>query len=107
MATQWMHRINVIIPQADREAINALWSVIAPGGDAEYNTFGAPLSSDRQEPATHQGISTAATEEMRLLIIDTFADELSSAVTSIQPYTENDWDAFIASNGLQLLEVEL
>ena len=107
MQTQWIHRINIIAPADDTAALNALWTIVAPNGDAEVNTFGVPLSADGQEPPTHYGISTAATEIMRLLIVDTYADELAHCVVEVRPYTEIDFPGFLAANGLQAIESEL
>jgi hypothetical protein len=107
MITQWIHRINVIIPAADKDTLNALWTIIAPGGDAEADTFISPLSADGNEPATHRGMSTAATEEMRLLIVENFPEELAGAAIEIKPYAEIDFPAFLAANGLQVIEPEL
>jgi len=107
MITQWMHRINVIIPAADKNALNALWTIIAPGGDPEAATFISPLSADGSEPATHRGMSTAATEEMRLLIVENFPEELVGAAIEVKPYAEIDFPAFLAANGLQVIEPEL
>lgn len=107
MTTEWIYRINVIAPAADRDALNALWTVVAPEGDSEASTFGVPLSADGNDPATHFGISTAATEEMRIYIQDTYADDLSGCVVSVQPYTENDFDALLSANGLQVIRGEI
>jgi hypothetical protein len=107
MLTQWIHRINVIAPINDTNATNALWTIIAPNGDAEAQTFGAPLSVDGNEPATHLGMSTAATEIMRLLMTDTYAGELAGCVIEVRPYTEIDFPGFLAANGLQTIETEL
>jgi len=107
MATDWIHRINVIAPASDADALNALWTIIAPGGDAEAATFGVPLSADGNEPATHRGISTAATETMRLLIVDTFAEELAGVIVEVSHYDEIDFPGFIAANGLQVIEPEI
>jgi hypothetical protein len=104
MATQWIHRINIIAPADDADALNALWTVIAPGGDAEAQTFGLPLSPNGAQPVTYRGISTAATEIMRLLIVDTFSDVLVGTVVSVQPYTQNNWDDFLSTNGLQIVQ---
>ena len=104
MSTIWVHRINVIIPTADIGGINALWTIIAPGGDAEARSFGVPLSADGNDPATHTSISTAATETMRLLMVDAFAVELAGAIISSQPYTQNDWTPLLAANGLQVIQ---
>jgi len=105
--TNWIHRIHVSIPTANTTALNALWTLIAPEGDTEATTFGVPLSATGQEPVTHHGISTAATEYMRLAITDLFAVELANAAISIEPYTENNWPAFLAANGLQAIQPEL
>ena len=104
--TLWIYRINIIAPAEDKAALNALWTVVAPEGDSEVNTFGLPLSADGNDPPTHRGISTAATEEMRLLMVDTYADELAGCTISVQDYRENNWDAFLAANGLQVIEPE-
>ena len=107
MITRWINRINVIIPLSDTIAINAMWSIIDPGGDPGTGPFGVSLSATGAEPATHAGISTAATEEARLLMVDTYAAELASADISAVSYTENDWSDFIAGLGLKIIEVEL
>ena len=104
MGTIWVHRINVIIPTADNAAKNALWTIIAPEGDVEARSFGVPLSADGNDPATHTSISTAATETMRLLMVDAFAVELAGAIISSQPYTENDWAALLTANRLQVIQ---
>lgn len=107
MTTEWKYRINVIIPIADQDALNALWTLIAPEGDSEARTFGVPLSADGAEPASHRGISTAATEYMRLAITELFAAEMASAVVSVQDYRENDWEALLAANGLMVVQPEV
>jgi len=105
--TDWIYRIHVSIPIADTTALNALWTLIAPEGDSEATTFGVPLSATGKEPVTHRGISTTATEYMRLAITELFADELANAAISIEPYTENNWPAFLAANGLQVIQPEM
>ena len=105
--TEWIHRINVIIPVGDNDAINALWTVIAPNGDTEAGSFGVALSADGNEPATHTGISTAATETMRLLIVDTYVAELTQAIISVQDAEFNDWAELIAEHGLQVIQSEV
>lgn len=107
MPTLWQYRINIIAPSSDVTAINALWTIIAPEGDSEANTFGVPLSATGDEPATHYGISTAATEDMRIAIIDTYAAELAGCAISIQPYTENDYEELLAAQGLQPIRREV
>jgi hypothetical protein len=104
MTTQWIHRINIIIPSGDADALNALWTVIAPGGDEEAHTFGLPLSPDGMLPITHRGISTAATETMRLLIIDTYISQMERCKISIQEYTKNDYADLLLSNNLQSVD---
>lgn len=106
MTTLWLHRINVIIPNGNTEQMNALWTIIGPEGDAEARTFGVPLSATGQEPVTHNGISTAATEEMRILIQEIFANELAGAIVSVQPYTENNWAELLVANGLRDIQPE-
>lgn len=106
MATEWIYRINVIIPTGNNEAANALWTIIAPNGDAEAGSFGVQLSADGNEPATHEGISTGATETMRLLITETYAVQLAAAFISVQPADENDWERFILSHGLIVIQSE-
>jgi len=107
MTTLWLYRINIIIPDMEKNAHNALWTVIAPEGDIESNTFGVPLSFDGNEPATHRVVSTAATEEMRIFITEIFADELSNAIISVQDYRENDWETLLRANGLQVIQSEV
>lgn len=104
--TEWIYRINVIAPVALTDLLNALWTVIAPNGDAEALSFGVPLSATGQLPATHTGISTAATEEMRVLIQEIFPDELLGCAVQVQDYTVNDWDGLLTSQGLKRLETE-
>ena len=106
MITDWIHRINIIVPESEKEFLNALWSIVAPEGDAESKTFGVALSANGQEPATHRGISTAATEIMRLMIEDMFVEELSNAEINVESYTQNGWATFLVSNGLQVIEPE-
>ena len=101
METAYIYRINIIAPEADKDALNLLWTLFGPEGDSEINTFGVPLSADGNEPATHRGISTAATEAMRLFIVDVFADELAGCVVTVDDYTLNDWDTLLQAQGLQ------
>lgn len=107
MTTEWLYRVNVIAPAALTDLLNALWTIIAPEDDAEARSFGVPLSPSGQEPATHSGISTAATEEMMLAISQIFADELADCTVSVQNYTENNWQSLIASVGLKVVQVKL
>lgn len=106
MATDWLHRINIIAPEADKEALNAIWTVVAPGGNSEADTFGVPLSANGEEPATHRGVSTAATDEMSLLITDSLAEELASCIIEISPHYINEWQAFLDTNGMQVIQPE-
>jgi len=107
MTTLWLYRINIIVLETDKSALNALWTVIAPEGDNEVNTFGAPLSAEGQEPVTHRGISTSATEEMRIFIQEIYAEELVGCVVSVQDYTVNDWNEFLVTHGLQVIQQEI
>ena len=105
MATQWLYRINVIIPAADTAAYNALWTIVAPGGDAEAQTFGVPLSEDGLEPVTHYGISTAATAQMASMIA-ALDDVMTGAIVGQQDYIGNDWEKLLTDNGLQIVATE-
>ena len=78
----WIHRINVIITILDKTTINTIWTMIAPNGNDEITSFGVSLSQSGLSPETHTGISTAATEEMMLLITETYATELESGFIS-------------------------
>lgn len=104
MTTLYLYRLNIIIPEADKDALNALMTAIAPEGDTEANTFGIPLSANGQLPATHRGASGSITEEMRVLIQDIFVDEFANCVIEITDYTENTWDAFLVSAKLKVIE---
>ena len=106
MFTDWLYRINVITPTSEKENKNALWTIVAPNGDAEAETFGVDLSPNGQEPVTHGGISTAATEEMKLFIEYVFVEELEDAIISVQDYRENDFDELLIMNGLQRVGIE-
>jgi len=105
--TEWIYRINIIAPVVLTDLLNALWTIIAPEGDPEARSFGVPLSPSGQGTATHSGISTAATEEMRLLIVEIFPEELLGCAIQVQDYTVNDWDGLLASQGLQTIQAEL
>ena len=107
MTTIWLHRINLIVPEVDKSRLNGLWTMLAPEGDSEAVTFGVPLSATGEEPATHRGVSTAATELMRIYVTDTFAADLTTAVVSIEPYTSNNWTTFLAAAGLQVISPPL
>lgn len=63
--TDWIWREHVIIVAADAAAGNALAALLDPdtGGDRTFG--GLPLSPAGAAPATHRGISTAATEATR------------------------------------------
>ncbi len=106
MTTKWIYRINMIVPEDEKGFLNALWTIIASEGDLEVATFGIPLSANGDDPATHRGISTAATEVMRLMIENVFVEELINAVISVELYTQNNWESFLASNELQVIEPE-
>ena len=71
--TLWRYRWHVLVEAGNREAANALWTLIAPCGDAEASTFGIAVSADGVKP-THYACSTAATEEMRA-ILDELTEE--------------------------------
>lgn len=103
--TEWLYRINVIAPTSMTALLNALWTVIAPNGDDESRSFGVPLSPSASEPPTHTGISTAATEEMRVLIREIFDGNLSGCAIQVQNYTVNDWDGLLVSQGLQVIQM--
>lgn len=107
MATKWKWRMNVIVQADDTEAFNALWTLIGPEGDDEVNTFGVPLSANGKEPATHSGMSSAATDQMKRLVEDTLAAELSGAIISIQDSSVNDYKSLLSDNGLEPIEPEL
>ena len=64
MTSIWIYRVHAITEQAAANAANAFWTLIAPGGDPEAQSYGVPLSANGQEPATHRGISSAFTAEM-------------------------------------------
>lgn len=105
--TLWHYRINAIIPDAMKPLVSALWTIIAPEGDPEALSFSVPLSPSGNEPPTHWGMSTAATEEMRLLITQLFSEELAGVSISVQDYTVNDWAQFIAAQGVQAIQREI
>lgn len=67
MTTQWLYRWHVLVAAGDADAANALWTLVAPRGDAEARTFALPVSADGVT-ATHYACSTAATEEMRAVL---------------------------------------
>ena len=64
MTSIWTLRLHAITEQATANASNSFWTLIAPDGDPEANSYGVPLSPTGQEPATHRGISSAFTAEM-------------------------------------------
>ncbi len=77
MTSTWKHRLHAITLQADANASNAFWTMVAPGGDAEANTYGIPLSATGEEPTTHRGISSAFTAEM-LVLLKAIEDDMPS-----------------------------
>lgn len=104
MVTKWIYRINAIIMTSEDQEINALWTVIAPGGNAEALTFRVKLSPTGLEPVTHLGTSTAATEEMRLLMSFAFAEEMAHVVVSVQDYRQNNWQDLLKAQGLKVID---
>ena len=80
MPTIWTYRLHAIVPQADANASNAFWTLIAPGGDAEAQTHGVPLSVNGEEPVTHRGISSAFTAGMTIESIVSLLHDLYYAV---------------------------
>ncbi|MCK5564501.1 MAG: hypothetical protein KAJ07_04590 [Planctomycetes bacterium] len=106
MTTDYIYRINIIITLADSDDFNRIWTLLGPEGNSEIDTFGVDLSSNGIAPATHKGISTAATEFMHSHIIGSFAQELASMIMSVQEYALNDWDSFLTSNNLKVIQPE-
>ena len=104
MPTIYKYRVNIVAPEASKAALNALWTALAEEGDNEATTFGVPLSADGKEPATHRGVSTAATEEMGILIQHIFTAELAGCTIDVMPYTENNWTEFLAANGMKVIQ---
>lgn len=107
MMTDYIWRINVICPIENATAINALWTVIAPNGDAEAQSFGTRCSANGLLPATHYIISTAATEEMRLLLTDALSSELTGAIVDIDDKDICDAESFLTANNLQMVHIEV
>lgn len=64
MTTTWLYRYHLIVSAADRDAANQV-AVEVTGDEADRLTFGVPLSVSGNEPATHFGCSTAATDPIR------------------------------------------
>src|SRR3990172_8325703 len=104
--TVWKYRLNIILPETDKPALNALFTAIGPETDGEANSFGVPLSATGQEPVTHRGASGSITEEMRGLIQDIFVAEFANCTIEIWPHYMNNWTEFIAANNLMAIEPE-
>ena len=64
MSSIWKYRLHAILPTVEQNAANAFWTLVAPGGDPEAQSYGVSLSANGEEPATHRGISSGFTAEM-------------------------------------------
>jgi len=102
--TLYLYRLNIILPEADKDALNALMTAIGEEGDSEAASFGIPLSATGQEPATHRGASGSITEEMQVLIMDIFVAEFANCTIEIWPHYMNNWTEFLAATGLKVIE---
>ena len=100
--TIWIYRWHLLVEIAEAESANALWTLVAPNGDAEARTFLLPVSADGIT-ATHYATSTAATEEMRVVLDELRAEGLlGGALLVEQHYTaERTLDVWLAELGMQ------
>ena len=121
MTTIWIYRLHAIAPQSDANASNAFWTLVAPGGDPEADTYGVPLSANGLGPASHCGISSAFTAEMlaklkmmeaempslRYYLVDAWTFELleqrNGTATIGQPCS---WEDALEDAGLQTIQPE-
>lgn len=121
MPTEWTFRLHAIIGQSTSSAANAFWTLVAPSGDPEAQSYGVPLSANGQEPATHCGISSAFTAEMlaklkvmqsemadlRYYLCDAWTFELleqrNGTATIGQP---SSWEDALSDAGLQTIQPE-
>ena len=121
MTTKWIFRLHAIIPQSAANASNAFWTLVAPGGDPEAQSYGVPLSANSQEPATHCGISSAFTAEMlaklkimeaempslRYYLVDAWTFELLEQRNGTAIIGEElDWDGALEDAGLAVIQPE-
>lgn len=121
MTSIWIYRLHAVTLQSDANASNAFWTLVAPGGDSEAQTYGVPLSANGQEPVTHSGISSAFTAEMlaklkileegmptlRYYVCDAWTFELleqrSGTATIGQPCL---WEDVLEDAGLRVIQPE-
>ena len=121
MTSIWTCRLHAITEQAAANASNSFWTLIAPDGDPEANSYGVLLSPIDQEPATHRGISSALTAKMlaklkileaempglRYYVVDAWTFELlqQRGGTAIigQPCS---WEDALEDAGLQTIQPE-
>ena len=121
MTTLWIYRLHAITPQPAANASNAFWTLVAPMGDSEAQSYGVPLSANGQEPATHRGMSSAFTAEMlaklkvleqdmpnlRYYVCDAWTFELleqrNGTATIGQPCT---WEDALEDAGLVVIQPE-
>jgi len=105
MTTQWPYRWHVVVEAAHQGDANALWTLIAPAGDAEALTFGLPCSADGKE-TTHYAMSTAATEEMSAILAELRAESLPAGLTIIEQSKDDPmtFSGALAQWGLRLVE---
>lgn len=87
---------------------NALWTLIAPNGDAEALTWGAPCSATGKAPATHLSTSTAADETMMWVLKELLdAGILGKLDYEVFPYTAYpDWRKWLEGHGLTTIPQE-
>lgn len=74
-----MYRIYIIVPDKLKTASQTLFTLIT-GNPADLDSYNVPLSANGEEPASHWGLSTIATDEQRnALKAALFTDSLHSS----------------------------
>lgn len=113
MTTLYIHRLHLVCTNADLAASNAYAEQLTGNPDDIY-TFSVPISANGEEPATHWGTSTVATEAMRVQmwndlqagiappVLYLWLDSLSGEFRGTNGAgVDTDFDAFLNDNGLQ------
>ena len=121
MPTEWTFRLHAIIGQSTSSAANAFWTLVAPSGDPEAQSYGVPLSANGQEPATHCGISSAFTAEMlaKLKVMQSEMADLRYYLCDARTFALQEqrggglvvgqvctWDDALDDQGLQTIQPE-
>ena len=90
MTTSWRWHIAIIVPLASRDAADEMADFVA--GVQPSPTFTIPLSPTGQDPVTHYGCATHATDEWLLAM-----QQVLPSVTGVRYWRSNGDGVLVAS----------